>query len=227
MKRKEKLPDILENELFDDEEVVWWGQPIPARLALQVDFMHIIVSAGVAAFAVFFYTMAQDMMFESSLNSFDSSRGDGIRSFVSLMFTIVPLLMFLGAGWQVIEPLRKYVMGTQTYYLLTNQRAVIIKNLGSRQVRSFYDENMDRIETQHFGNGIGSIIFATEQQTREIHNRNRGGFSVTFNDGGVNFGSRRSTRTVTIKHGFIAIHDARTVEDMMSQLFFSNDKKQK
>lgn len=225
--RKQKLPDILESELYDNEEVVWWGQPIPAQMALQVDVMSIIISAAVAGFAVFFYIFTQDMFAERSFSSFGSSRSGGVFSFVQIMFTIVPAIMFLGAGWQVITPLRNYIIALRTYYLLTNQRAVIVKNLLSTQVRSFYDENISRLDVRHFGNNTGSIIFSTEQVTQKVHSRNNGGFTVTFNDDGVNFGSRSRTRTVTIRHGFMAIQDVRTVEDMMSQIFFNNTEKHK
>ncbi|GEM_PF-4648761 len=209
MQRKQKLPEILASELYDGEEVVWWGQPIPTRLAFDVNIMNLATSAGLAAFAIFFYTFTQEMFAESAMRSFSvSSRGDGIRSFVQLMFTIVPLFMFLSAAWTIISPLKNYVAGLRTYYLLTNQRAVIVKNLLSKQVQSFYDENVDRLNVNHFGNGVGSIFFATEQITRQVPNKNR-------------------TTTVTVKHGFRAIADVRTVEDMMSQIFFNTDKKKK
>lgn len=225
--RKQKPPDLISAELYNDEELIWWGQPIASRLALQVNVMGILISAGVAVFAVGFFILSRDML--SDMSGSFSRRNSGMTSIISLMFTIVPGIMFLGAGWQAIEPLRKYITGLRTYYMLTNQRAVIIKHLLSKQVRSFYDENVNKIEVHNFGNDVGSVIFATEQMTRQYRDNNRGGFNVTFGDDGINFSAGPRTRTVnyTVQHGFMAIHDVRTVEDLVSQVFFEDDKKEK
>lgn len=227
--RKQKTPDFISAQLYDEEELLWWGQPIASRLALQVNVMSIVMSAAMAIFAVGFFVISRDMMSDMPGSFGRSSNGSGIRSFVSIMFIIVPGMMFLGAGWQAIEPLRKYVMGLRTYYMLTNKRAIIINNLLSTQIRSFYDENVNKIEVHHFGNDSGSVIFSTEQMTRQVRRGNRNGFNVTFGDDGVNFSAGQRTRNVnyTVQHGFMAIHDVRTVEDLVSQVFFEGDEKKK
>ncbi len=226
--RKQKAPDLISAELYDDEELIWWGQPIASRLALQVNYTSIFMSLILAVFAIAFFTLSQEMMSSnSSFGSFGRSRNsDGIRSFVSLMFILVPGFMFLGSAWSALEPVRKYIIGLRTYYMLTNRRAVIVTNLFSKQVRSFYDENVTKIEVRRFGNDSGSLIFATEQMTKQVQSGSRNGFNVTFENGDVNFGVGRRTRNVTyqVKHGFMAIHDVRTVEDLVSQVFFENNE---
>lgn len=224
--RKQKAPDLISAELYDDEELIWWGQPIASRLALQVNLMSVIMSIAMAVFAVVFFTMSQEMLpSSSSVGGFGrSSRGDSIRSFVSLMFIIIPGIMFLGSAWSALKPVRRYVIGLRTYYMLTSRRAVIINNLFSKQIRSFYDENVNKIEIRRFGNDSGSVIFATEQVTKQVQSGRHNGFNVTFENGDVNFGVGRRTRNVTyqVQHGFMAIHDVRTVEDLVSQVFFEN-----
>jgi len=216
-------PEIVRSEIYNDEELVWWGQPVASRLAQQVDIFSIIVSAVMAVFAVGFYLFAQDMFAQSSRSTFGAfgSSNRGFPAIFPIMFTLIPGIMFLGAMWNALMPLRKWVKARKTYYVLTNKRALIIEQVFSKNVQSFYDEHIQKMQTRTYANGVGDIIFATEMVTRQYRRSNQGGLQINFSNDGVNFGSGTRTSTYQIQHGFMAVPDARTVEDLVSQIFFA------
>lgn len=220
--RKQKAPEVIESELYDDEELIWWGQPIPSYAARNVNMLSIMMSLVMAAFAFGFIAFTQEMFADSPFRS--SSRNSGMFSIISVMFILIPGVMFLGSIWQVISPLRNWFKATRTVYALTNKRAIIITHMLSRNVQSFHDEHVTKLQTRSYGGGVGDVIFATEQVTRQYRDHRNNGFHVTFGEGGTNFGFGPRTRTTTfqVNHGFMAIPDARVVEDFVSQVFFSD-----
>lgn len=223
MKQKSKPNPLIEDELFEDEELVWWGQPIAHYLMRNISLPQMGMAIVMIIFASFFYLQTQEMFSESS---FSFGRRSSFPSFLPLLFTIVPAVMVLGALWTLSTPIQQWIKGQRTYYALTNKRAIIIEQLFSKKVQSFYDEQIEKMQVTTYAGGVGDIIFATATVQRQITSsrRNRG-MSITFEDGGMRVGSNPRTRTVTyqVQQGFRAIQDVRVVEDFIAQIFFSDD----
>lgn len=92
----DSAPEIISAELYDDEELVWWGQPVASYLARQVSIPSIAMSAVMAIFAVGFFLFAQDMFAEASTSSFGGfGSRRGVPAIFPLMFTLIPVLCFL------------------------------------------------------------------------------------------------------------------------------------
>lgn len=58
MKQKLKPNSLIEDELFDDEELIWWGQPIAHYLMRNINLRHIGFAIFMLIFASFFYFQA-------------------------------------------------------------------------------------------------------------------------------------------------------------------------
>lgn len=222
MNRKAKPNPLIEDELFDDEELVWWGQPIAHHLMRKISLPQMGMAIFMLVFASFFYLQTQEM-FSGSRSTFGGR--SSFPSFLPILFTIVPAFMALGSLWTLSTPIQQWIKGRRTYYALTNKRAIIIEQLFSKTVQSFYDEQIEQMQVTTYVGGVGDIIFATQIGQRQIRSGRRNGLNITFEDGGMNVSSGRRTRTVTyqIQQGFKAIPDVRVVEDFISQIFFSDD----
>lgn len=190
-------PDpVVENELFDDEHLLWWGKPAPLRTIRGYDLASGAFGLAFAGFALVF------LSFSGGFSVF-SLGGSGFGMF-GAMFTLIPL-GFLGVGlWQASAPVRRYLVGMNTTYALTDQRAIIITGGFSSNVRSYYARDIERVQRRNHPDGSGDVIFSTEQVTRYRRSAHSN-WSQPY--------------TATIYHGFFGIAEARRVEDMMVQLF--------
>ena len=220
MAQKRKSPEIIDLQLFDNEELVWWGQPVAIHSLRKVDIVGTAMSLFIVVFAIFFYLQAREMFTDNQFRSF--GQPSMIETIMPFFFTLVPALMVLTGLWNISEPIRNWIIANRTYYALTNRRALVIKDLFATDVRSFYDENIHRLQVKNYG-GVGDIIFATETVTSQYKDHNNG-FRVSFNDNGVNFGNQTRTTTTQVSHGFHAIRDVRVVEDYISQIFFDDSE---
>jgi hypothetical protein len=198
-KRKVQPSPIVEVELYDDEDLLWQGKPNPITHARKASWIGVLFGLGFAAFAVFFISMA--------LNMFSDSPFGGPPAGFRFFFLAIPTVFICVGLWQAAEPIRKFIEGSSTTYALTNKRALIITKTWTKQVRSYYDENIRGIQTRMNMDGTGDVIFSSRMVTRWIRER------------------RRSYQTqIQVDEGFVGIGDAREVEDLMSQLFFDAEK---
>lgn len=192
--RKIKPPFAIEDELFDDEKLYWVGRPDPLRMIRKDEWALLPTGVFIAVFALFFMSMATSM--------FD---GDFPPSIVRLPFLFVPLAM-IGIGlWQAITPLRVYWRGQQTWYAVTDRRLLIVVDGTTRQVESFYDENIDFVRRHSRSDGTGDLLFTKKTITSSGKNRT----------------------SITVDVGFHGITDVRYVEDMILQVFFERESKNK
>ena len=205
-KRKVHPLPIIENELFDDEELFWQGRPNPIRHIRNVDWFGVLFGLFFAGFGAFFIMMASNMFNQTSF----TGRPMGPPPFFQIPFFIVPLI-FIGVGLrQATEPIVKVIEANGTYYALTNKRALIVTQTWSKQVRSFYDENINGIQTRFHLDGTGDVIFGNRMVTKWSHQ-----------------GRRSYQRQVQVEDGFLGIPDAREVEDLISQFFLDKREKTK
>ncbi|MEM9953401.1 MAG: hypothetical protein AAF846_17470 [Chloroflexota bacterium] len=229
MVQKQKTPQLIDSQLFEDEHLVWWGQPVPSYIARRVRLGELLPNILAIGFAIFFIIFTQNMLAE--MRGFESLGRSGMGNLFETMFPIfflaIPLIMIGSAAWSASKPLRDWYLATKTYYALTNKRAIIIVDAFSTEVRSYYDEQMKQLDVKHYNDGIGDIVFASKTKTRTYRHGKRGGINVSFTDDGpqVFTGQRHNTVSYQVPEGFFAVPDARIVEDFIAQMFFDDDKK--
>lgn len=197
--RKQKLnaPPIIEAQLYDDETLLWWGAPKPT--------FYVIRHTDWSAFLGGLVVVAVSGIFMSALRAMPVSDGfGGPPPIFSAMFTLIPLIILLVGVWYATGPGRKFIEAQRTLYALTDRRALIVHQMLSTQVKSYYDTQIEKLDTHIHSDGTGDIIFDTEVKPRAVRNRRR----VSFRD---------------VHHGFMGIEDPRGVEDLMAQLFFEDD----
>jgi len=197
-KRKAHPLPIIADELYDDEVLHWQGQPSPRSALFRVQWGSVIMGLAVMAFAIFFLVMSQNAFNQTSF----TGRSVGPPTAFRLFFLAIPGVICLTGLWQAAAPIRQAFTATRTYYALTNKRAIVIMQTASKQVRSYYDEHINRIQTRSYGDGSGDVIFSTHLEDRTVY-RNK----------------RSYTQTVTVQDGFFGIRDAREVEDLLTQIF--------
>jgi uncharacterized integral membrane protein len=189
--QKIKVPPVVESELFDDEKLYWYGKPNPRRNIRADEWLMLPAGIFAALFALFFIATATSM--------FDD---DFPPATFQLPFLLVPLLM-MGIGlWQAGAPLKSYLRGQQTHYVVTDRRILIIVDGVARDVESFYAKNVEFVRRRSHADGTGDVFFAEKQITRHTNNK---------------------TRTQTLDVGFRGIPQAKYVEDMLFQIFFENE----
>ncbi|MGB7342350.1 MAG: hypothetical protein WBC91_25865, partial [Phototrophicaceae bacterium] len=212
---------LVDDQLFEGEELIWWGRPIPAYTLRQTKILPLLPQLFIIAFAIFFITMSQNM-FSDGFGRND----DSLFRVIPILFLLVPGFMIFTAVWQLSKPARDWYQFTRTTYALTNKRAMIITHFNSTQVQSFYDEQMKQLQVTNYGNGIGTIIFSTQTKTRQVYSGRSGSLNMNFTDDGVNFSSGRQQRTMNyqVEEGFYAISNVRVVEDFITQIFFDDEK---
>lgn len=220
MPQKRKTPQLVDDQLFDDEELVWWGRPIPAYTLRKIKILPLLPQLFIIAFAIFFIVMSQNM-FDSDFGRNDSF----LFTVVPIFFLLVPSIMILSALWQLSKPVRDWYQVTRTTYALTNKRAMIITHFNATNVQSFYDEQVKQLQVTTYGNGVGNIIFATETRTRQVMSGQSSSLNMNFTNNGINFSSGPNHKIVShqVEEGFYAIADVRVVEDFIIQIFFDDD----
>lgn len=199
-KRKAKPPQIVENQLYDNETLLWWDKPAPLPYTLRNMRKIDLFSGLIALFAITYMSQMIGNMPPAPM------MGDmGLPVPFSLFFNGIMLFIFVFALWQVLNPLRHYLEATRTTYALTDQRALIISEMLSTRVESYFEKHIEKLEVSVGSGGTGDIIFDTDLETRESRSQHGG--------------MRRYT--VKINRGFFGVADVRYVEDLMSQVFFS------
>lgn len=193
-KTDEALSSELEMELVEGEELLWAGMPDPMSVALSRKTLWEGAAGLLFLLPVLF-------IFGNFFPMF--SFGSSLMPTPSL-FTILPLV-FLGVGlWQIASPLRAYVSATRTLYGVTSNRAMIVKSLFSRSVKSYGPHQIEFLETSVNANGTGNIIFDRETHTRTSRSGRSG---------------MRRTRTYTVDIGFFGVQNPREVEALMLRTF--------
>jgi len=195
---------IILDELYDDEKLLWSGQPKPIRFVTGADWLSSFGGLFFIGFATIFLLTSNAMI------GFGSGFGNNNDEFFTLFripFIIVPLIfIFTGLG-TASAPIRKYMRATRTYYAVTNQRVLIITDLAKRQSESYFDEQIEFLERSTYRDGTGDILFTTRTQVR------------TRSSNSMNRSSKIYTN---VKFGLRGVSDPRYVEDIMSQIFFAD-----
>jgi hypothetical protein len=176
------LADIVNGELNTGERIVWLSQPLPSRYA-RMGLPAVLFAIPWTAFAIFWIAGA------SGFKMPDFSSFQGLFPLFGLPFVLVGLGMFSAPYW-----MRRAAM--RTAYLITDQRAIVIKAHVWRgfTIRSFAPERLTDLERTQYPDGSGNLIFE-RQQRRDCD------------------GDPQTTRT-----GFIAIENVKEVENLIRDL---------
>ncbi|MEZ6139074.1 MAG: hypothetical protein R3B84_00750 [Zavarzinella sp.] len=145
------LKEQLNVEMNSDEKVLWVGIPTAHRMALRTAFpsgclfLIVFVCTGVTYFVA---SIVTSIIPEGSFKRWVQ----GIPWLFGLLLPVLGgfTILAIGAGCYAAR---------RTAYLITNQRAVIVKvGMGGRII-SFGKTALDRVQVRQLDNGGGEIIF--------------------------------------------------------------------
>ncbi|MEM8856874.1 MAG: hypothetical protein AAGD96_01050 [Chloroflexota bacterium] len=210
---------VVEEEISRSGETLWWvGKPKPLGI-LRAKFSFFQLIFGVFFFGVVFFMLRQ---FLDTFNSFSNSslfdRGGFGQFFPYFFLFILGFIIFNGLR-SIFSPVWEAIGSFSTIYAITNNRAVIIKQLPRKSVMSYYPTDFEGIERT--GNDdLGDVTFAKKTITvNNNQSHSKGGFSISF-------GGRNSSRGYTriVRTGFIAVSQPREVEEILASLVESADR---
>ncbi|SRR5205823_3594326 len=134
-----ELEQVARSQLARDEKLLWSGQPRGGLRLRPADALLIPFSLMWGGFAIFWET------------SVLKQGAPGFFAVWGIPFVVVGVYLILGRffvdAWQ----------RSRTYYALTDQRAIIISGLATRQVKSLPLRTMSDITLSERADGSGSI----------------------------------------------------------------------
>lgn len=141
-----RLGDRLQDELGDNEHILWLGQPIPRRFAL-TSLPAVLFAIPWTAFALFWIAGA------SGFKVPDFSKGFDFFPLFGVPFVLIGLAMLSAPLWMIRKAKR-------TAYVITDRRAIIFSGGFSINIRSFSPEAFGNTERRQRADGSGDIVFA-------------------------------------------------------------------
>lgn len=146
---------IIQKELESGERLLWAGTPKQGVVLKGSDVFMIPFSLLWGGFAIFWEFMALTMAPKAQ------NAPDGFALLFPLFgipFVVVGLYMIFGRFIYDSKKRKK------TFYGLTDQRAIIISGVFSKNVKSLNLKTMSDVSLTEKANGYGSIIFGQENQ---------------------------------------------------------------
>ncbi|MGB9928893.1 MAG: hypothetical protein ACPK85_10895 [Methanosarcina sp.] len=139
-------PELFNNELLRNEQVLWMGQPEKSGIFSREDLFFI-------PFSLFWLSIT------TSIGIMFLSSGELFPILFVLPFLLVGLYLLIG------RIIHKRYLKKRTYYVVTNQRVLILTNLFSRNLQSEFINNIPVINKTVRKDGIGTIQFGNYQYT--------------------------------------------------------------
>jgi len=152
------LRQVVENELRNDEQIVWTDQPIPSHVARR--------ALPISAFGLFFGGFAV-FWFVGALGATQGSQTGWMNSIFPLFglpFVAIGLAMFA-------SPLFVARRARKTVYAITNQRAMIVTCGRWHKVSSFAPERLQTFDRTTRSDGSGDLIFGQDLALQGNHLR--------------------------------------------------------
>lgn len=133
---------MLDAEVGDGENLIWSGQPNPARFAKQY-LPH-------AIFGLVFGAAAACLYFSRSPVQVERDPGGGL---IYMLFVVIGMSMLM-------SPLSYYNRAKKTIYAVTNKRAIIIPGVVWPVIQSFFPADIGQVSRIDKADGSGDVIFA-------------------------------------------------------------------
>ena len=142
------LQQIAVNEVApDSENVLWFGQPNPVRLALTT-LPIFIFAIPWTAFALFWMYGAAGFKFPPDF----SEGGFSYFPLFGVPFVLIGIAM-------LASPLFAYAKAFRTLYIVTNKSARIVTTGRTKKVETFSANDIGKIERKEKPDGSGDLIF--------------------------------------------------------------------
>ena len=135
---------IVSEHLLPDEELLWAGQPKRGFQIRAMDFWAVPFMLCWCTGVVYFLVI--------------SIRQEGISGELLFMgpFVLLGLYWLFGRFWIDAK------VRSQTYYGITEQRALIISSMFTKQVRSIYLNELLEVQFTYRSDGTGTLEFFTQ-----------------------------------------------------------------
>ena len=181
---------LVQRELDPHEQLLWFGSPLPERVAAQEKSTQ---TGGIfgAAFIVFWLCVV-------AFIGFGSGNGGAPAIFkvftgIMFLFGVAMLIYVLGAAG---APARAAAQAQNTVYAVTDKRLIVL--IDGQGARSYGPRDIERVERRDTPDGRGDVIFARERQSSTTHHN-----------------GHRRTREWWKDLGFFGIENAREVERLI------------
>jgi hypothetical protein len=159
---------LIESELQPGENIVWLGQPMPGFTTIR-SFTIMFIAIPSVVFAVVWMISVVKIL--SGLKDIEN----GLLLYIPL--AVLPVLLFSAAMALVPWLLRR--LSRDTYYVITDRRAIIIQTTFRLIKISFGPSQLQALSVRHRPDGSGDIIFTAGQPRARTSGR-IGFYSVGF-----------------------------------------------
>ena len=151
----------IQQELDPNERLLWFGSPLPERVAAQEKSTQNGSIFG-AIFLVFWLCVV-------AFIGFGSGNGGAPAIFkvftgVMFLFGVAMLIYIVGLA---NSPARAAAQAQNTVYAVTDKRLIVL--ISGQSARSYGPRDIERVERRDTPDGRGDIIFARERQTSTSH----------------------------------------------------------
>jgi hypothetical protein len=163
-----QLYGFVQPDVEADEQILWVGQPNPARMAIR--------SLGGFLFGIVWTSFTITFTTTWIASSSNGAWPGGIWGFGGLAFYLF-MTPFLLIGLALLaSPFTSYLESLRTYYTVTNKRILIIETGKTRKVQSYGKDDVGNLERVERTDGSGDLAFATQhykdsdgdERTRDI-----------------------------------------------------------
>ncbi len=206
-----RLQGSLNNELNDDETILWLDQPIASRMARG--------AWPIVLFGMFWSTFCAGWMFFTIKMAMKTPADQaGLFAWLFPIFGIPFCIIGLG---MLTSPIWVKRLALRTVYVLTDQRAMIIsRSFGKTHVRAYTPEKLNDINRSLNDDGSGDLIFEKVISSHTSTHRN----THSLGHGGHRGGGGRSTRTrtSTTTYGFKCIKQAKQVHELIDGMVLAS-----
>lgn len=187
----------LTNELFEDETVLWAGQPTGTRMALQ--------RLPLALVGLVFFFAVSTLFARIPLGPMMSMQGPMMSMPFSLFGLVQPVLAVAGLALAA-TPLWAFFAANRTWYAVTDQRVLIINGGITSSTVSYGPEDIECVERRNNFSGSGDVIFRHETRARTSPDTHGHSHSTLHR----------------VPVGFFGIQNAREVEALLMEFAFND-----
>lgn len=177
--------EMVESELLNDEELIWYDQPIAKKITGEGIILSVFGIFFTAVSGTGLWTLIKPSS-PFDFNFHHKTTMEKLFPLFILPFFIIGLALLAGPYWV-------YKSALKTIYVLTDKRCIIIKAGRTKKVSSYDVDEINNIEKKEYSDGSGTLVFLKET------------YLSSRDDNG-----HRSVRTKNI--GFLEIRDVKKVE---------------